>query len=244
MLTKIWQWLKKLFRSLFPQQVATPATEKPTPQFSDADYEQFFFALLDGVVDEGWSQGSVKGFFFAKKLTVAELALWLRRFGERLQEAEVEQKELRKRLVRFGEAGRRIAFLRELVEVVGEIVGDGEEVAITELNSSATEETSVISEVEYDSQAVELLNQGVEKYQAGDYPAAIQLWTQAIEIKPDDYQAYYNRGVTLRELGRNEEAIADHTKAIFPTATYICCLSMLYSRQAILFLIFLALNRD
>ncbi len=110
MLNKFWQWLKNFFRRWFPQQVATPVEEKPTPQFSDADYEQFFFALLDGVVDEGWSQGSVKGFFLAKKLTVAELAVWLRRFGERLQEAEVEQEELRKRLLRFGEKGEEDCF--------------------------------------------------------------------------------------------------------------------------------------
>ncbi len=75
-------------------------------------------------------------------------------------------------------------------------------------------QTSMSSEAEYDSQAVELFNQGLNKAQAGDFLAAIQLYTKVIEINPDLYLAYDNRGLALRDLGKYEEAITDFTKAI------------------------------
>ncbi len=43
--------------------------------------------LLEGV-NQGWSRGDVAGFLIAKRLKNAELATWLRRFGDRLSEGE------------------------------------------------------------------------------------------------------------------------------------------------------------
>ncbi len=43
--------------------------------------------LLEGV-NQGWSRGDVAGFLIAKRLKNAELAAWLRRFGDRLSEGE------------------------------------------------------------------------------------------------------------------------------------------------------------
>ncbi len=43
---------------------------------------------------------------------------------------------------------------------------------------------------------------------------AIASYDKAIEIKPDDHEAWYNRGISLDDLGRNEEAIGSFDKAI------------------------------
>ena len=55
---------------------------------------------------------------------------------------------------------------------------------------------------------------GVNLDYLGLLEQAIIFWDKAIEIKPDYYQAWYNRGISLRNLGRNEEAIASYDQAI------------------------------
>ncbi|WP_375452954.1 tetratricopeptide repeat protein, partial [uncultured Nostoc sp.] len=37
---------------------------------------------------------------------------------------------------------------------------------------------------------------------------------QALKIKPDDHDAWYNRGNALFNLGRNEETIASYDQAL------------------------------
>jgi tetratricopeptide (TPR) repeat protein len=44
--------------------------------------------------------------------------------------------------------------------------------------------------------------------------AVIASYDKAIQLKPDDHEAWYNRGIALRNLGRYEEAIASYDKAI------------------------------
>jgi tetratricopeptide (TPR) repeat protein len=48
----------------------------------------------------------------------------------------------------------------------------------------------------------------------GDYEEAIASYAQALKIKPDDHQAWNNRGILLFNLGRLEEAIASYDKAL------------------------------
>jgi len=43
---------------------------------------------------------------------------------------------------------------------------------------------------------------------------AIASYEQAVAIKPDYHEAWYNRGNALSALGRKEEAIASYEKAI------------------------------
>jgi tetratricopeptide (TPR) repeat protein len=43
---------------------------------------------------------------------------------------------------------------------------------------------------------------------------AIASYDKALEIKPDKHDAWYNRGISLDELGRYEEAIASYDKAL------------------------------
>lgn len=53
-----------------------------------------------------------------------------------------------------------------------------------------------------------------------DYKKAIELFTKAIELKPDFKSAYYFRGVTKSKLKDDEGAMADFTKAIEADSSY------------------------
>ena len=57
-------------------------------------------------------------------------------------------------------------------------------------------------------------NNGVDKYEQGDYQGAIDDWSKVIEINPQEVDAYYNRGIAKDKLGDHQGAIADYTKAI------------------------------
>jgi len=53
-----------------------------------------------------------------------------------------------------------------------------------------------------------------EKYQAGNYKEAIELYTKAIDLKPDLAVAYNNRASSEVQLRRYEAALKDYDKAI------------------------------
>ena len=55
---------------------------------------------------------------------------------------------------------------------------------------------------------------GNSSYSLELYDEAIKSYNQAIEIKPDNHNAWNNRGSALDNLGRHEEAISDLDKAI------------------------------
>lgn len=56
-------------------------------------------------------------------------------------------------------------------------------------------------------------NKGVMLAESGDYTSALQAFTQAIEVKPDFGEAFYNRGYVYLTLGNKEAAFADLSKA-------------------------------
>ena len=62
--------------------------------------------------------------------------------------------------------------------------------------------------------ATQYFNQGVEKYEVGNYQGAIADWNKAIEINPQDALAYYNRGLAKYDSGDHQGAIVDYNKAI------------------------------
>ena len=62
--------------------------------------------------------------------------------------------------------------------------------------------------------AEQWFNSGFQKAMQSDMLGAISDWDKAIEFKPDDHDAWTNRGNSLSALGRNEEAIASYDKAI------------------------------
>jgi tetratricopeptide (TPR) repeat protein len=49
---------------------------------------------------------------------------------------------------------------------------------------------------------------------AGDEEAAIVSYDRAIDFKPHNHQAWYNRGIALSNLGRYEEAVVSYGKAL------------------------------
>lgn len=62
--------------------------------------------------------------------------------------------------------------------------------------------------------ATQYFDQGVEKFDAGNYQGAVDDYTKAIEINPQDETAYLTRGVAKRNLNDRQGAIADFTMAI------------------------------
>ena len=59
-----------------------------------------------------------------------------------------------------------------------------------------------------------LYNRGTANAQKGNLTQAIEDFTKAVEIKPDDLMAYNNRGSAYAQQGDYIQAISDFTKAI------------------------------
>ncbi|AVH70043.1 tetratricopeptide repeat protein [Nostoc sp. 'Lobaria pulmonaria (5183) cyanobiont'] len=64
------------------------------------------------------------------------------------------------------------------------------------------------------SQAELLLELGNLHFAGQDNTKAIASYDQALKIKPDKHEAWYNRGNALDDLGRTEEAIASYDQAL------------------------------
>ena len=230
MLGKLWRWLKNLWRRWFggdsPDNL--PSDSEPTkPKLSSSEYEQCFFELVDGVLDEVWSRGRVKGFFFAKNVSQEELIVWFEEFAQRVKNAP-DQEELGQRLLDFGEIGERLYVLAEIGELAEELGREllGKEVVVSpQQESEEVEQQEVLqgetevgstadAEKSYVPESVELFNQGLVKFEAGDFTGAIQLWSEALALEPNDHKAYCYRGAAKLGLGRFKEAIADYDQAL------------------------------
>lgn len=59
-----------------------------------------------------------------------------------------------------------------------------------------------------------LLDEGIEAVKKGDYPTAIQLWSQAIALDPQDDRALVNRATAYSQTGNPEGALADLNAAL------------------------------
>jgi len=59
-----------------------------------------------------------------------------------------------------------------------------------------------------------LYNRGTRNAKTGNLAMAIENFTKAIEIKPNDVMAYNNRGSAYAQQGDYIQAISDFTKAI------------------------------
>ena len=243
MLGQIWQRILNLWRLLQRHfRKRAPPPPKPTPIRSFGEYEQKFLQLLEGVA-QGWSRGEIKGFLIACNIKDAEWENWLQEFGERLLVSPETNLELGGRMVRFGEMncgkisevagniGRQFlppeSWNRDSAEVRSEIsenivsrwLGrEGVSVYSTDNLSNAnqsdlTSESESI-EREISKEAIELYNKGVARYRAGDLEGAIAAFENALEIDPEDYDAWNGRGITLNGLGRNSEAIIALEKAL------------------------------
>ena len=66
----------------------------------------------------------------------------------------------------------------------------------------------------FDAQAEEHFNQGIEYRRQGNNDSAMEEFTNAIELDPEYYFAYYNRALVYYQSGKLESSLADYTKAI------------------------------
>lgn len=62
--------------------------------------------------------------------------------------------------------------------------------------------------------AEELLEQGLNRAEQGDYHGAIDKFTQALDLNPDYAEAYMVRAAYYFDLGQRKNAIADLEKAV------------------------------
>ena len=69
--------------------------------------------------------------------------------------------------------------------------------------------------------ASRLYQQAHSEYQSGNYPKAIEHYTQAIDVKPDYAEAYFGRGNAYDDLKDYRKAIADYTEAIKYKSNYV-----------------------
>ena len=109
MLKRLFQWLKKLFQSLFGgKQTASKSRgnveKEPAPPLSDTDLEFLFTELLQGVHQargEAWAQKWLHN--IEHRITTEDWVKWLGRFGERLLASPTPNNEIAARLVQLGE---------------------------------------------------------------------------------------------------------------------------------------------
>ncbi|MEH2257303.1 hypothetical protein [Nostoc sp.] len=112
MLKRLFQWLKKLFQSLFGGRKQTTSKSRgnvekePAPPLSDTDLEFLFNELLQGVHQargEAWAQKWLHN--IEHRITTQDWVEWLGRFGDRLLTSPTPNNEMAARLVQLGELG-------------------------------------------------------------------------------------------------------------------------------------------
>ncbi|WP_335164549.1 hypothetical protein [Nostoc sp.] len=109
MLKRLFQWLKKLFQSLFGgKQTASKSREnvqkEPAPPLSDTDLEFLFNELLQGVHQargEAWARKWLHN--IEHRISTERWVEWLGRFGDRLLASPTPNNEIAARLVQLGE---------------------------------------------------------------------------------------------------------------------------------------------
>jgi CHAT domain-containing protein/Tfp pilus assembly protein PilF len=200
LLAKLWRWLKRWFMR------QPPPPPPPPTQPSDLDYENVVFALLAEVA-QGKTWGQLQAFLINRNVNQQRLAAWLQEFGQRwLAQPEVHQ-ELARRLRRLGEVatGELARVARELAEGLL-VVPEPDGSVITESAiSGGNEQGTSLSEVEK-------LNQLLAGLNGSGYNQTSVPVSNSSTVS--DAEFWYNQGVTLYELGRNEEALASFDQAI------------------------------
>ncbi|WP_027403796.1 tetratricopeptide repeat protein [Aphanizomenon flos-aquae] len=84
-----------------------------------------------------------------------------------------------------------------------------------ETNQKILEITEIIEhEIDNEQKAELFFELGYLQRVRENHEEAISSYDKAVEFKPDNHQAWYNRGISLRKLGRYEEAISSYDKAV------------------------------
>ena len=71
-----------------------------------------------------------------------------------------------------------------------------------------------MDDLDRDFLANQKLEEGNKLYYAKNYDGAIKFYNEAIKIKPDFDWAYNNRGISYKNLGKDNLAIQDYSKAV------------------------------
>ncbi|WP_196513320.1 hypothetical protein [Nostoc sp. NZL] len=111
MLKRLFQWLKKLFQSLFGGKQTTSkfrgnVEKEPAPPLSDTDLEFLFNELLQGVHQargEEWARKWLHN--IEHRIPTERWVEWLGRFGDKLLASPTPNNEMAARLVQLGELG-------------------------------------------------------------------------------------------------------------------------------------------
>ena len=109
--------------------------------------------------------------------------------------------------------------LKELEEVRQKLNDASKEIGRLKEQSVNNQGTHSAQSLKYGSEintlaASDLFYEGNSKANLQDHKGAIADYTKVIEIKPDFFEAYYNRGYSRDELQNYKGAISDYTKAI------------------------------
>jgi tetratricopeptide (TPR) repeat protein len=152
------------------------------------NYEDLIRELFDGVV-HGWGYDGVKDWLMGKGVKELELAQWLREHGA---DDFVDE------------------FVGELACLAYWGEGDLAKVAEELMKGWKPHEPQEKEEWE------KLFSMGnfFSSRLIGSYEEAIASYEQAIQLNPNSYQIWSNRGLALKELGRYEEAVSDYNRAI------------------------------
>lgn len=66
----------------------------------------------------------------------------------------------------------------------------------------------------------EWFDTGCKRYQEGDLKGAIEAYTEAIALKPEEIRSYFNRGIAYIELHMHDKAIDDYNTVIAMNPDY------------------------
>nr|NCR02384.1 tetratricopeptide repeat protein [Microcystis aeruginosa L211-11]NCR33960.1 tetratricopeptide repeat protein [Microcystis aeruginosa L211-101] len=228
LLKKLWNWLKSLFIGS-PKAVNPEKVQKSPPEPSDGEYEGILMGLFEQVA-AGTTTGGLRGWLYSRHCNDKKLARWLGVKSEEWLQYPEDYQTLAQDLAalgkvmtgNLGEVSQRISLqLRDAVRDVSSVEGENlgsTETDLTEVQkfyqllnqgkTSTTQRLSTANNIPIVQDAEFWFEQGNQKYMNGDFIGAIASYDRALEFKPDDHEAWYNRGSALGNLGRDEEAIA------------------------------------
>lgn len=83
-------------------------------------------------------------------------------------------------------------------------------------NHKDTEDTEGNEEVDRDAEA--WLKQGNDQYERGEFEEAIASYDKAIEFKPDNHEAWYGRGIAIRQLSHPYNPLSPKILLRFPAS--------------------------
>lgn len=69
-------------------------------------------------------------------------------------------------------------------------------------------------ETDLDKQLYQAYQKGSDHYQAGDYEAAVQAWTEALDLNPVDQHALWQRGAAKEHMSDRDGAIDDYSESL------------------------------